>query len=171
MPDWARLFLSNGTTSGGLTAMILMAVLSLRARSRDKLSAPLAIGVLGELKTLVAGFCKRLGWDGPAENRLMLAAEESLLFLLENQARAAGGRTPTQLHVRLRQVGNEAELEYISGPTTVNVESLVATLSAASEPSPEEELSLRLLRGMTKELRHLQYHGTDYLLMRVDSSA
>ena len=170
MPDWARLFLSNGTTSGGLTAMILMAVLSLRARSRDKLSAPLAIGVLGDLKTLVAGFCKRLGWDTPAENRLMLAAEESLLFLLDNQARAAGGSTPTQLHVRLRQVGNEAELEYISGPTTVNVESLVATLSAASEPSPEEELSLRLLRGMTKDLRHLQYHGTDYLLMRVDSS-
>jgi NCS2 family nucleobase:cation symporter-2/xanthine permease XanP len=54
----------------------------------------------------------------------------------------------------------------------VNVESAVAqvTGSVENEASLEDELSLRLLHGMTRELRHLQYHGTDYLLLRVDSA-
>ena len=115
MPDWARLFLSNGTTSGGLTAMILMAVLSLRARSRDKLSAPLAIGVLAELKTLVAAFCRRLVWT-PAENRLMLAAEESLLFLLENQARAAARARPPSSTCAFGRSGTRRNSSTSPGP-------------------------------------------------------
>jgi len=175
MPEWAKLFLSNGTTSGGLTAIILMGLISLKNRTRDKLSVPLEIGALGQIKPLVQGFCTRLGWDEQASNRLMLVAEESLLFLLENQSRggetAAGAKT--QLHVRIRDVEHEAELEYVSAPASVNVESALMAVSADSEheASLEEELSLRLLRGMTRELKHLQYHGTDYLLMRVDSSA
>jgi hypothetical protein len=32
-------------------------------------------------------------------------------------------------------------------------------------------MSLRLLRGMAREVNHLQYHGTDCLIVRVDSSA
>jgi xanthine permease XanP len=173
MPDWAKLFLANGTTSGGLTAILLMALLSLRERTRDKLTAPLDISALAQLRQLVGGFCKRLGWDELAENRLMLAAEESLLFLLENQTRTGSGGEPSQLHVRLRQLDDDAELEYICAPASVNVESAVAqvTANADIEASLENELSLRLLQGMTRELRHLQYHGTDYLLLRVDSSA
>ena len=173
MPAWAKLFLSNGTTSGGLTAILLMALLSLRERTRDKLSAPLDMAALGDLRKLVAGFCSRLGWDKQAENRLMLVAEESLLFLLENQARAGNTVDRSQLHVRLRQIDHEAELEYISAPATVNIETAVAEVNAnaESEASLEAALSLRLLQGMTRELKHLQYHGTDYLLMRVDTSA
>ena len=172
MPDWAKLFLSNGTTSGGLTAILLMGLLSLKERTRDKLSTPLDITALAELRKLVGDFCKRLGWDEPAENRLMLAAEESLLFLLENQARAGKADEKSQLHVRLRQIDHDAELEYISAPASVNVEAAVAqvTGSVENEASLEDELSLRLLHGMTRELRHLQYHGTDYLLLRVDSA-
>ncbi len=169
MPDWARLFLSNGTTSGGLTAIILMAALSLKARSRDKLSAPLDVRTLSPLKTLVQGFCRRLGWDAAAENRLMLAAEESLLFLLENQLRAGLDGGKSQLHVRIREAEHEVELEYISAPSAVNLETALAGIAAeaGNAQSLEEELSLRLLRGMTKDLKHLQYHGVDYLLMRL----
>lgn len=174
MPQWALLFLSNGTTSGGITAILLMGLVSLKARARDRLSTPLEPGALGSLKTLVQGFCSRFGWDEQATNRLMLVAEESLLFLLDNQARsgdsAASGKT--LLHVRIREVDHEAEIEYISAPSSVNVESALLEVSAeeAHEAPPEEEFSLRLLRGMSKELKHLQYHGTDYLMMRVDSA-
>ena len=173
MPAWAKLFLSNGTTSGGLTAILLMALLSLKERTRDKLSAPLDMAALGELRKLVGGFCTRLGWDKQAENRLMLVAEESLLFLLENQARGPNKESSSQLHVRLRQIDHEAELEYISAPASVNIETAVAEVNAnaESEESLEDALSLRLLQGMTRDLKHLQYHGTDYLLMRVDTAA
>lgn len=169
LPDWAKVFLSNGTTSGGLTAMLLMAVVSLRERTRDKLSTPLAAGAMTEVQKLVRGFAERLGWDKAAEDRLTLAAEEALLFLLANPARQREG---TQLHVRLRRRGESAELEYVTAPAGSNIEGALAGLENAPEASdPEDLVSLRLLRAMAKEVRHLQYHGTDCLILLVDSSA
>ena len=171
MPEWAKLFLSNGTTSGGLTAIAVMMLLSLRKRSRDRVSVPLNVSSLLELRPLIQNFCKRLGWDQKAENRLMLIAEEALLFLLENQEKIRHGDTPAQLHVKLSQIGHEAEIEYVTAPSNTNAESALMGLSDAGEVDAESEFSLRLLRGMAKEVKHLQYHGTDYLLLRVDSSS
>jgi len=170
LPSWAKVFLSNGTTSGGLTAMLLMAVVSLRERARDKLSLPLTAAAIGEVQKLVRRFAERLGWDRAAEDRLTLAAEEALLFLLANPARQS---TDTLLHVRLRRAGEAAELEYVTAPAGSNIESALAGLESAAEPvvDPEDAISLRLLRAMAKEVRHLQYHGTDCLILQVDSRA
>ncbi|BBK38373.1 xanthine permease [Allostella sp. ATCC 35155] len=168
LPSWAQLFLSNGTTSGGITAIVLMLVISLGRRSRDRLTVPLALGSITEVRTLIQGFAKRLGWDQAAEDRLMLAAEEAMLFLLEARV---GDRTPGQLLVRLRRIDDDAELEYVSAPVGTNAEmALTAVAAGGATVDPEQDLSLRLLRAMAKEVKHLQYHGTDYLLVRVDSS-
>ena len=168
LPSWAQLFLSNGTTSGGITAIVLMLVISLGRRSRDRLTVPLALGSITEVRSLIQGFAKRLGWDQAAEDRLMLAAEEAMLFLLEARV---GDRQPGQLLVRLRRIDDDAELEYVSAPVGTNAEmALTAVAAGGAAVDPEKDLSLRLLRAMTKEVKHLQYHGTDYLLVRVDSS-
>lgn len=170
MPEWAQLFLSNGTTSGGLTAIVLMAILSLRHRARDRITVPLAADSLGPLRNVVQSFCQRLGWDNRAENRVMLAAEEALVFLLENRARA-GDTKPSQLQVRFREIEGEAEIEYISAPADSNIEAALSSLPEQQDGVDlESELSLRLLRGMTRELRHMQYHGVDYLMIRLDSA-
>lgn len=168
LPAWAQLFVSNGTTSGGITAILLMLVISMSRRSRDKLTAPLALASIPQVRTLIQGFANRLGWDQAAEDRLMLAAEEAMLFLLEARA---DERQPSQLHVRLRRIDDDAELEYISAPVGTNAEAALATVTAAGAGTdPGQDLSLRLLRAMSKEVKHLQYHGSDYLLVRVDST-
>ncbi len=168
LPSWMQLFLSNGTTSGGLTAILLMALLSLRQRAQHKLTVPLAISSFADVRNLMQRHCSRLGWDRRAEDRLILSAEEAFLFMLENQARDPGATT--QLHVRLREREGDSEFEYITAPAGTNVEEAAMALGDAGESDPEKNLSLRLLRGMAKELKHLQYHGTDYLVVRVDSS-
>lgn len=168
LPSWMQLFLSNGTTSGGLTAIALMALLSLRQRSRDKLSVPLALSSFAEIRSLTERHCSRLGWDRRAADRLILAAEEAFLFMLENQLRDPAEKV--QLHVRLRERDGDSELEYITAPAGTNVEEAVMALSEAGQADPEKDISLRLLRGIAKELKHLQYHGADYLVVRVDSS-
>jgi len=169
LPSWAAVFLSNGTTSGGLAAILLMSVVSLRERSRDRLTAPLGLAAMTGVQALVRRFAERLGWDRQAEDRLMLAAEEALLFLL---AERDGTRADTQLHVRLRVVGEAAELEYVTAPAKANIENALARLATAAEPAaPEDDVSLRLLRAMARDVRHLQYHGTDCLVVRVDSRA
>lgn len=169
LPAWAKVFLANGTTSGGLAAILMMTIVSLRERSRDRLVAPLGLAVLPQLQEMVKRFAERLGWDRKAEARLMLVAEESLLFLL--QGRSEAGKA-TQLQARLRRIGDSAELEYVSAPAGSNIEAALTALKDAPEPSdPEDEISLRLLRGMAREVNHLQYHGTDCLIVRVDSAA
>ena len=167
LPSWAQLFLSNGTTAGGLTAILLMLVISVGRRSRDRLTVPLALSSIGQVRTLIQGFADRLGWDKTAEDRLMLAAEEAMLFLLEQRV---GERAPGQLLVRLRRIDEDAELEYVSAPLGTNAETALAAVTAAGTGDPGQDLSLRLLRAMAKEVKHLQYHGSDYLLVRVDST-
>ncbi|MFM1886895.1 MAG: hypothetical protein RL026_2052 [Pseudomonadota bacterium] len=170
LPEWANIFLSNGTTSGGLTAMLLMGLLSLRQRSRDHLHVPLEPRSIATLRPVVQAFARRLGWDATAENRLMLACEEAMLFLLEAREGDGADKAPGQVHVRFTNVQGEAEAEFVCAPTGVNIEAAAAAMPAAGDAAdPGIALSLRLLRGMTRELRHLQYHGVDYLTFKVDS--
>jgi NCS2 family nucleobase:cation symporter-2/xanthine permease XanP len=75
------------------------------------------------------------------------------------------------LHVRLTEIDHEAELEYISAPSNINAESALLSLNKVGESNEEDQISLRLIKGMAKDVKHLQYHGTDYLLLRVDSTA
>lgn len=171
-PESMQVFLSNGTTSGALVAMGIMGLLSLRRRSRDRISVPLAPESVGTIRPIVQVFSKRLGWDQTAENRLMLACEEAVLFLLEQRARADNPDSSRErIHLRLTAVDGEAEVELICAPSDLNVQAAVAALPETGETDPEADISLRLLRGFTREIKHLQYHGVEYLLMRVDSRA
>lgn len=173
LPDWAKLFLENGTTSGGITAILIMLILNLRKRSSNKLSIPLQTSSLFELRTLIQKFCKKLGWDERAENRLMLIAEEALIFLLQNkqdEGNVVDTKKIEMLYVTITEKDHEAEIEYITVPANINVESALISLNKSGESNAEDQISLRLIKGMAKDVKHLQYHGIDYLLLKVDSS-
>jgi NCS2 family nucleobase:cation symporter-2/xanthine permease XanP len=169
LPEWMRVFLSNGTTSGALVAMGMMALLSLRRRSRDRVTLPLAPTSIAQVRPVAHAFSVRLGWDEVAENRLMLACEEALLFLLEQRAGQEPATARERVHLRFTAVDGEAEVEIICAPADVNVQTALASLPDSGDTDPEADLSLRLLRAVTRDIRHLQYHGVDYLLLRVDS--
>ena len=169
LPSWAQLFLSNGTTSGGMTAIVLMALLSLRHRSQDGITVPLRLDSVAKVRTVIQGFANRLQWDTAAEDRLMLAAEEAMLFLMQSELADGTRSAPSELTLRLRKVDEEAELEFVTAPAGANIEGAIAALTDAGEADAVDQISLRLLRGIAREVKHLQYHGTDYLLLRVDS--
>jgi xanthine permease XanP len=167
LPEWTQVFLSNGTTSGALAAMAMMGLLSLRRRSRDRISLPLSLASLSEVRPVVRAFSTRLGWDEYAESRLMLACEESMLFLLERRASREPATARERVHISFTVVEDEAEVELICAPANVNVQTAISTLPESSESDPEADLSLRLLRAVTRDIRHMQYHGVDYLTLRV----
>jgi hypothetical protein len=130
---------------------------------------PLDPRSLISLRETVKKFASRIGWDSLAENRLLLAIEESLLFLCEERE----GRDPSQagkLLVKLVYVNGEAEVEMVTGPMGRNAEELLSGLPEAVPAEDEANLSLRLLKKTVKDLKHMQYRQGDYLLIRVDSS-
>jgi len=100
----------------------------------------------------------------------MLIAEEGLSFLIQNQEKSKNAEKNT-VHIRLYQEGNEVEIEFISAPTGVNAESVQAALKDIGEDDYESKLSLKLLYGLTSDIKHLQYHGIDYLFLKVNPSS
>lgn len=165
--------MSNGTTAGGITMMILMAALSLRGARADRRTLVLRRSALPDLREMVERFGARAGWDTQARDKLMLVAEEGFMRLLESRAPPQDeGRAPgARLQVRLALRDHQAELEFVSAPVQTNLEVALASVDLNAASTAESDMSLRLVRALTTEVRHLQYQGVDYLLMRVDTSA
>lgn len=168
-PKWAQLFLANGTTSGGVTTLLIMALLQLRRGPADRLAAPLEPASAELLNELLERFAARLSWDVHARYRLMLVGHEAFLYLLKG-AEGRGGATPLHFQARLRQVGEQVEIEFVGAPAAVNIETAIGDLPANAVPDSGDEFSLLLMRGLAREVRHMQYHGVDYLLIKADAS-
>ena len=169
LPAWLQTVFSNGTTIGGITAIIMMLIITRRKGRGDRISVPLEPRSLLSLRDTVKSFASRIGWDSVAENRLMLAVEEALLFLCEEREGKDPGKSG-KLIVKLADVMGEVEIEMVTGPNERNAEELLGDLPDGVPTNEEENLSLRLLKRTVKDLKHLQYRQGDYLLMRVDSA-
>jgi NCS2 family nucleobase:cation symporter-2/xanthine permease XanP len=150
LPSWAQLFLSNGTTAGGLTAILLMLVISVGRRSRDRLTVPLALSSIGQVRTLIQGFADRL--DKTAEDRLCWPRRRAALLeqWVGDVRRAASGPPPAH---------GMAELEYV-GP--------LATPDAS--PPPASDPGQDLSRAPQPGRKAPPVPRSDYLLVRVDST-
>ena len=57
----------------------------------------------------------------------------------------------------------------VTAPLGENMATAISNLRDAGTAG-EDDLSLRLLRGIARDIQHLQYHGTDCLLIRMDSA-
>lgn len=90
-----------------------------------------------------------------------------MLFLLERRANREPTKARERVHISFTAVDDEAEVELICAPSDVNVQTAIASLPESNEADPESDLSLRLLRAVTRDIRHMQYHGVDYLMLRV----
>jgi len=171
LPSWLQTVFSNGTTIGGLTAILLMMLIFWRRGAQNKVAVPLDPRSISILRERVKVFATQIGWDETAENRLMLAVEEAVLFLCEEEESQTANRLARgRLMMRLAEVRGEVEVEMMTAPSERNAEEMVARLADAEPQNIEDNLSLRLLARMTKSLRHLQFRQGDYLLMQIDST-
>lgn len=173
LPGWLQTIFTNGTTVGGLTAIVLMSLRRGRLGPVYRASAALDPRAIMAFREGLSEFARRMGWDRPAENRLHLAVEEGVLFLCEGaERRGVGARGASgQILIRLVERDGEAEVELVSGPTSRNAEAAIAALTRDADKHFAEDLSIRLLSRIAKDVRHLQYRQGDYVLFRVDSAA
>ena len=95
-----------------------------------------------------------------------MLAEEALTFLIEHQSKS-NKKSKKNIVFKLYHHADITELEFISKPIDVNAESAAIALKGIGEVDFEKKLSLKLLYGLTQELKHLQYQGIDYLYLKV----
>jgi NCS2 family nucleobase:cation symporter-2/xanthine permease XanP len=166
LPSWAASLLSNGMTTGTLVAVLMTLMLRLKGGRRERLQTRLETASLPAVQDFLQGVARGAGWDRAATHRLQLAAEETLLVMLEH---AAAGAAPRQLRVEARRAGALIELDIVVGPLGANLSDAMAEVAAAGETPAEDAISFRILRSIVEEMRHQQYHGIDFITLKVGS--
>ncbi len=164
LPSWAATLLSNGMTAGTLAAIFLTLLLRLKRSPRERISVALAVASLPRLQDFLRKTAERAGWDGGAIKRLQLAAEETLVVLLER----ADGREDRTLTIEARRDEGMIGLHITAAPQGANLEDRLAQLDGG-DVAPEDALSFRILASIVDEFIHQQYHDVDHLTLRVSS--
>ena len=166
---WAGSLLENGMTSGGLTAILLSVFMELTGPRRRRIESGLNVEALPEIQDFLARFASGAGLGEEMANRLDLAAEETLLVLLEQAKEDDEALGERRLRVTARPDGGGAELEFLAVTGEGNVEDRLALVGAPAAELPlEHDVSLRLLRHLATSVRHQKYHDTDIVTVRVD---
>lgn len=167
LPPAVRTLVDNGMTSGGIIAILLTMLVSLKNRSALSVQIQPSTKSLPVLHELVQKQATRLGWDVEALHRLQLAAEEALMFLVEKEAQVEG-RGPMPIVVRCRAIDGLVELEFATGPGAANLEERLVDLAEDAARRPDDA-GLHILHHVTNELHHVQFHDRSYLLLKLDS--
>lgn len=165
LPEWARTVLDNGLTAGGICAIVLTLLSGLRSRSRGGIGVDLDVAAIPRIHTHLRDFATGLGWDRPAIDRLQLAAEEAVIYLIE---RRRDRPEPGRLRVVARAVDGLAEIDIAASPQDVHIEDEIARLKDDGGFVPDEA-PLRLLRHLCQSVEHQQYRASDFLTIRVAS--
>ena len=92
-----------------------------------------------------------------------------MLFLLDQPSHEKGTRH-RKIRVSARTSPQRIDLEFLCGTSGVNLENAARHIDWDAPPSAEDT-GLRILRGLAERVRHEQFHGTDVLMVSVESRA
>ncbi|HKY94895.1 MAG TPA: solute carrier family 23 protein [Kiloniellales bacterium] len=166
LPDWAGVLLSNGMTAGTLCAILLTLLARLAQGHVDRLEVPLTPASVPRVHEFVKAQASHAGWDKAATNRLQLAAEEVLVVMSEKSLEEERER---QLRIDAREREGSIELDIVVAPRGANLEDRLTLMATPLESPPEEAFAFRILASIVDEFHHQQYHGTDFVTLRVAS--
>ena len=169
--SWAGQLLENGMTSGGLVAIVLSAFMELSGPRRRRIETRLNVEAQPRIRRFLEDFASRARMGEEMIARLGLAAEETLLVLLD-QVEEDDSLGQRRLRVTVRAAAGGAELEFLAAAGEGNIEDRMAFVGGrAGEIPVEHDFSLRLLSHIATSVRHQKYHDTDIVSVRVDPVA
>ena len=162
LPGWSRGILDNGMAAGGIVAMVLTLLVSLKQRAQRDVLEP-SVRSLPKLRAALDLAAERAGWDELAVNRLQLAGEEAFLYLLERQEESK----PQPVRVAVRPIDDVLQIELVAGPDDGNLEGRLGKLDEDHEIV--RDVGPRILRHVAKEVKHEQFQDLDVLTVTVDT--
>ena len=157
MPDALASLLNNGMTAGGISAVLLSALISLKNKRQSKTKIPLKPEGISPCLAFVNDKARDADWRGDDLNRLLLAAEEAFVYLLES-----AGESIQDLELRIRADAERAEIEIRCADSGVNLETLTREVE---ETTDSDVIGLRVLKHMTDELKHQQFRNGEFLVL------
>ena len=170
---WWREFLANGMTAGGIAALLMTGVMSLFSPRRKKFNTLLTLDATREIDEFIQKFGTSIQLSPGAVHRLSLVSEETVTNLLARGASddddAAEG-SKRSLQVSIHREDREVVLEFVATSGAENIEDKVLLMENAQEATDlttQEGISLQLIRELSSQVVHQQYHETDCVTVRV----
>lgn len=167
LPSWSRGLLDNGMCAGGIIAIALSLLVNLRKGRSPQIEVPARPASIPQIQQFLTQAGSRLGWDRSALQRLELASEEAMLFLLECPAKG-GAAHKRKIKVSARPNQGGIELELVIAAEGANLENAARAIDKNAPPTIEQA-GLRLLQGLAQHVRHDQFYGVDVLTLSLDS--
>ncbi len=158
MPEIVSKLLDNGMTTGGIVAVILSYLVSLKRSRSYKCKVPSDLDGLHEAMEFITERATTFGLRSDQLNRLQLALEEAFMFQIESHGEAAKFST----NVVIRGDKERIELELISSVGGENLAGLISAV-ASNNGYLAQDIRLRLLRSIVDEISHQQFNNADYL--------
>ena len=157
--------LSSGITAGGGAAILMTVLGDAISTRRSRMTTALDGDALTKLAAFATRWAERSGCNAAQANRLRLVCEEALATL----APSAADDPPRRLRCSAVKDEDEAVFEFVTHGQEENVADVLTLLDKDLSPTaPEDELSLRVLRGLSTSIEHRQYHDVDILTVRAD---
>ena len=158
MPETVSQLLDNGMTTGGIVAVILSYLVSLKRSRSYQSKVPSDLDGLPKAMEFITERATTFGWRGDQLNRLQLALEEAFMFQIEIHGEAAQFST----NIVIRGDKQRIELELISSIGGENLAGLISAVESSSDYSVQD-IRLRLLRSIVDDISHQQFNNADYL--------
>jgi len=167
MPDTVAQLLDNGMTTGGIVAVILSYLVSLKRSKSYRSSVTSDLSGLAAAMDFVTARASAFGWRGEQLNRLQLALEEAFMFQVEiHEDDSQAFKT----NIVVRGDAQRIELELISSTGGENLEGLIDAVRGSSDYSTQD-IRLRILRGIADDISHQQFNNADYLSLTLNAPA
>ena len=167
---WSEM-LGSAVTAGGLTVVALTLFEELAGPRRRRLRVTLSADAYPSIDAFLAKLGARRRWSAEMVERVRAVGEETLLLLSRREEERTAGSGRRLLLVAGGE-RNVAVLEFIATTDETNLEDQMALLGdRAVGGGIEQEVSLRLLRHYASSVRHNQYHDTDVITVRVESTS
>ena len=171
--DFAGGLLQNGMTSGGIVAILLMVVMNFADTKRHRVKLPFGLAALTQIREFLETFAAKNNWNEEVMNRLQVAAEETLLTMLENRDSDMEETDETHvLELVAYKENKDVVLEFQSTGIEQNLQDQVSVLKEQSMLGRvEENVSLKILKEITDSVRHQQYHDTQLITVRIQTQS
>ena len=170
MPDAVSQLLDNGMTTGGIVAVILSYLVSLKRSKSYRSLVPSDLDGLSTAMEFITVRASAIGWRGEQLDRLQLALEEAFMFQIEIHADAdtATDTDEFKTNVIIRGDAQKIELELISSLSGENLEGLIDGVKSSSDYSTQD-LRLRILQSVADDISHQQFNNADYLSLTLNA--
>ncbi len=165
IPGWLAPIVNNGMTIGTIITLLLVGVLNLGHGRKAVLKTRFSIKELPVINKFIMEFVQKNKWNTQTQGCIQLAVEEIILGL--TQMRQDSDNNPiAKFRIELRVIDDQLEMDMAVSAMDDNIE-VIIDAAKLSKQVPMNQLSFKILGSLADEIRHYQFHGLDFICLKI----